>query len=152
MDLHGVPVFLGGSGRSGTYLVRYSYSIYQVEYSRNLLFASGAVMDRGVRTVLDRVRSRLDVPRLRRLFGARCRPRGSGEPSMKLATTIARPAYDLTIFKIHFGLLTVKAYTKGERVLRLEAITHNTKALGVGRVLDKFADIVTRSPGSSNAS
>ena len=50
---------------------------------------------------------------------------------MKLATTIARPAYDLTIFKIHFGLLTVKAYTKGERVLRLEAITH--KHQGPGR-------------------
>jgi hypothetical protein len=63
---------------------------------------------------------------------------------MKLATTLERPAWDLTIFKAHFGLTTVKAYSKGERVLRLEAITHNTKALGVGRVLDKFGDIVAR--------
>jgi hypothetical protein len=122
---------------------RYSYSVYQVEYSRNLLFASGAVMDRVFNTLLDRVRSRLDVPRLRTLFGAKARPRDTGEPSMKLATTIERPSYDLTIFKIHFGLLTVKAYTKGERVLRFEAITHNTKSLGCGRVLDKFGDIVT---------
>lgn len=60
---------------------------------------------------------------------------------------IERPRYDLTIFKIHFGLITVKAYTKGEHVLRFEAITHNTKALGCGRVLEKFPDIVARLAG-----
>ena len=125
-------------------LFRYSYSVYQVEYSRNLVFASGQVMDAVFDTLAARVRSGLDVPRLRRLFGARRRPAGTGEPSMKLATTLERPVWDLTIFKAHFGLLTVKAYSKGERVLRLEAITHNTKSLGVGRVLDRFGDIVTR--------
>jgi len=122
----------------------YSYSVYQVEYSRNLVFASGQVLDAVFDTMTTRVRSGLDVPALRTLFGARRRPAGTGEPSMKLATTLERPAWDLTIFKAHFGLLTVKAYSKGERVLRLEAITHNTKALGVGRVLDRFGDIVTR--------
>jgi len=25
---------------------------------------------------------------------------------------IERPAYDLTLFKVHFGLLTLKGYTK----------------------------------------
>lgn len=122
----------------------YSYSVYQVEYSRNLVFASGKVLDAVFDTLAARVRSGLDVPRLRTLFGAGKRPAGTGEPSMKLATTLERPAWDLTIFKAHFGLLTVKAYSKGERVLRLEAITHNTKALKVGRVLEKFGDIVTR--------
>ena len=32
-------------------------------------------------------------------------------------------------------------------MLRFEAITHNTKALGCGRVLDKFPDIVARLAG-----
>jgi hypothetical protein len=32
-------------------------------------------------------------------------------------------------------------------VLRLEAIVHNTKTLGIGRVLDKFPQIVTRLAG-----
>jgi len=123
---------------------RYSYSVYQVEYSRNLIFASGQALDAVFDTMTSRVRSGLDVPRLRTLFGARRRPAGTGEPSMKLAATLERPAWDLTIFKAHFGLLTVKAYSKGERVLRLEAITHNTKSLGVGRVLDRFGDIVVR--------
>jgi hypothetical protein len=126
---------------------RYSYSVYQVEYSRNLLFRTGAAMDRVFNAVLDRTRSRLDMPTLRTLFGAKYRPgRRAGravEPSLQLAAMIERPRYDLTIFKVHFGLLTLKGYTKGEHVLRFEAITHNTKQLGCGRVLDKFPDIVT---------
>ena len=41
---------------------------------------------------------------------------------------IEKPRWNLTIFKVHFGALTLKGYTKGERVLRFEAIVHNTKA------------------------
>jgi len=46
--------------------------------------------------------------------------------------------------KVHFGNLTLKAYTKGEHVLRFEAIVHNTRELGCGRVLTRFAEIITR--------
>ncbi|HEY5985404.1 MAG TPA: hypothetical protein VIV12_03320 [Streptosporangiaceae bacterium] len=52
--------------------------------------------------------------------------------------------YDLTLFKVHFGNLTLKAYTKGEHVLRFEAIVHNTRDLGCGRVLARFGEITTR--------
>jgi hypothetical protein len=60
----------------------YCYSIYQVEYSRNLLFKVGAQMDRVFDSMVDRTRSRLDVPTLRTLFGAKHRPsrNGTGEP------------------------------------------------------------------------
>jgi hypothetical protein len=126
---------------------RYSYSVYQAEYSRNLIFASGARMDRVFATVADRTRSRLDVPTLRTLFGVRKRPAGTAEPSLKLAVVIERPQYDLTLFKVHFGLLTLKGYTKGERVLRFEAIVHNTKTLKTGRALENFPAIVTRLAG-----
>src|SRR6266540_1751281 len=47
----------------------YAYSIYQVEYSRNLIFSSGAVMERAFDAIVDRTRTRIDVPRLRTLFG-----------------------------------------------------------------------------------
>ncbi len=57
---------------------------------------------------------------------------------------IETPQWNLTIFKVRFGLLTLKGYTKGERVLRFEAIVHNTKQLGCGRTLDKFAQITSR--------
>jgi hypothetical protein len=126
---------------------RYDYSVYQAEYSRNLIFASGARMDRVFGTVADRTRSRLDVPALRTLFGVKKRPAGTAEPSPKLAVVIERPAYDLTLFKVHFGLLTLKGYTKGERVLRFEAIVHNTKTLKTGRALEKFPEIVARLAG-----
>jgi len=123
---------------------RYAYSVFQAEYSRNLLFTSGARMDRVFSTVVDRTRSRLDVPALRTMFGVSRRPAGTGEPSPKLAVVIETPRYDLTLFKVHFGLLTLKGYTKGERVLRFEAIVHNTKTLHTGRSLEKFPAIITR--------
>ncbi|HCT78021.1 MAG TPA: hypothetical protein DGT23_15790 [Micromonosporaceae bacterium] len=125
----------------------YAYSVYQVEYSRNLLFRSGAQMDRVFNTVLDRTRSRLDVPTVRTLFGAKSRPRRSSTHDPRVAAVIETPRYDLTLFKVHFGLLTAKGYTKGEHVLRFESIAHNTHQLGCGRVLDKFPEIVTRLRG-----
>ena len=126
----------------------YAYSIYQVEYSRNLIFASGAVMERAFDTVVDRTRARLDVPRLRTLFGVGQRPRYHGEDSSpRQAVVIERPRWNLTLFKVHFGLLTLKGYTKGEHVLRFEAIVHNTRALRTGRILEKFPAIVTRLAG-----
>jgi hypothetical protein len=123
----------------------YSYSVYQVEYSRNLLFRNPAQMQRVFDAVVDRTRSRLDVPAVRTLFGAKRRPhrdRATGPP--RLEAVIETPRYDLTTFKVHFGRLSLKAYTKGEHVLRVEAITHNTADLGCGRVLDRFPEIVTR--------
>lgn len=52
-----------------------------------------------------------------------------------------------TLFKVHFGLLTLKGYTKGEHVLRFEAIVHNTRTLHTGRILEKFPAIVDRLAG-----
>jgi hypothetical protein len=64
----------------------YAYSIYQAEYSRNLLFASGAQMEDLFDRILDRTRSRLDIPLLRTLFGLKARPhrnRASRPPRRK---------------------------------------------------------------------
>jgi hypothetical protein len=127
---------------------RYAYSVYQAEYSRNLLFAYGGHMDRVFNAMLDRTRSRLDIPALRTLFGARRRPGKYGtQPSPRVGVALETPAWDLTVFKVHFGLLTLKGYTKGARVLRFEAITHNTRQLGCGRALDRFPQIIARLAG-----
>lgn len=123
----------------------YDYSIYQVEYSRNLLFANGARMQRAFDAIVDRTRSRLDVKKLRTMFGAKARPhrdRAGGPP--RLEAVIETPTYDLTNFKVHFGRLTLKAYTKGEHVLRVEAICHNTRDLNCGRVLDRWGHVTAR--------
>jgi len=117
----------------------YGYSVYQAEYSRNLLFRSGGQMEDLFNRVLDRTRSRLDIPSLRTVFGLKTRPhrnRASGPPAQEIVT--GKPQYGLTWFKVRFGLLQAKAYLKGEHVLRLEATVHNTRELRCGRSLGHF--------------
>lgn len=123
----------------------YDYSVYQAEYSRNLLFTRGDAMDQVFQGIVDRTRARLDVKTLKTIFGTQKRPsRRKGKKNPRLEVVVERPTYDLTVFKIHFGKFTVKMYTKGERVLRIEVIAHNTRALPCGRSLPKFPEIVSR--------
>lgn len=127
---------------------RYGYSVYQAEYSRNLLFRSGAQMEDLFDRVLDRVRSRLDIPAIRTIFGLSSRPhrnRKDGPPAQEIV--IEKPRYGLTWFRISFGRLQVKAYTKGEHVLRFEATVHNAKELRCRRSLDNFDQIIDRLAG-----
>jgi len=127
----------------------YAYSVYQVEYSRNLLFHQGGQLDQVFQRIVDRTRARLDVRQVRTLFGARRRPHGHGtrHSAPRFEVVVETLAYDLTVFKIHFGNLTLKAYTKGEHVLRIEATVHNTHELRCGRVVDRFPQIVARLQG-----
>ncbi len=136
---------LAEQGMSG---FRYDYSVYQAEYSRNLLFRSGGKMEDLFDRMLDRTRSRLDIPALRTLFGLKARPhwnRAAGPPAQDIV--IERPQYGLTWFRVRFGLLQLKAYTKGEHVLRFEATVHNTRELRCRRGLDHFGEIITRLAG-----
>jgi len=125
----------------------YGLAVYQLEYSRNLIFADGATMQRVFDAVVDRTRSRLDVPKIRTIFGTAQRPRRTRKHSSLIEAAIETPTFDLTVFKLHFGRLTGKAYTKGERVLRFEAIAHNSAELRCGRMIEKFPEIVTRLAG-----
>jgi hypothetical protein len=52
----------------------YQYSVYQMEYSRNLLFRSGGQMDRVFQALIDRSRSPLDLDRIKTIFGDKKRP------------------------------------------------------------------------------
>jgi hypothetical protein len=121
---------------------RYRYSVYQMEYSRNLLFRNGLHMQSVFDGVIDRSRSRLKLKRIMKIFGLRKRRRKSDGSTPREQLVLETPVYDLTIFKVHFGRLTLKIYTKGERVLRCEAIAHHVEALNCGRVLEKFAEMI----------
>ncbi len=118
---------------------RYRYSVYQIEYSRNLLFTRGTVLDAVYQALIDRTRQYLDVPRLCTIFGYKKRPhsRGVKKPT-RLQRILDQSAYDLTVFKLHFGAMTLKLYDKGPRVLRVEAIAHNTKGLRCGKLIEKL--------------
>ncbi len=123
---------------------RYDDSVYQAEYSRNLLFRLGGQMEQVFQGMIDRIRARIDVPRLKTIFGAKHRPQKNRKKKARLEVVVERPTYDLTVLKLHFGKLTLKAYTKRERVLRFEAIVHNTTELHCGRSLPKFPYIVAQ--------
>jgi len=47
----------------------YQYSVFQMEYSRNLLFRSGRQMDAVVQALIDRTRGRLDLDRVKTICG-----------------------------------------------------------------------------------
>jgi len=52
--------------------------------------------------------------------------------SAQWEVAIEKPAYDPTIVKLHCGKLALKIYTKGERLLRIELVVHNTSNFNVG--------------------
>jgi len=92
---------LADQARSG---FAYNYPIYQAEYSRNLLFRSGGQMEDLFDRILDRTRSRLDIPTLRVLFGLKNRPhanRAAGPPAQEIV--IEKPQYGLAWFRIRLG-------------------------------------------------
>jgi hypothetical protein len=128
---------------------QYEYSVYQMEYSRNLLFSSGREMDQVFQALIDRTRGPLDLDRVRTIFGDKKRPhydKRKKNPT-RWGVVVETPAYDVTIFKVHYGKLTLKIYTKGERVLRIEVILHNAREYRWGRSLPCFPDIVHRLRG-----
>jgi hypothetical protein len=127
---------------------RYQYAVWQLEYSRNLLFRSGRQLEQVFQGLIDRTRRRLAVPQLRTIFGRKRRPqRTRSGDTPQIVAQIETPVYDLTVFKLHFGKLTRKAYTKGEHVLRFEAIVHHAASLGLGRVLPRFPVLVAHVRG-----
>jgi hypothetical protein len=125
---------------------RYQYSSYQIEYSRNLVFQVGGHMDQVFQALIERSRAPLDLQTIKTILGYRRRPkyRQRTKRSAEWEVAVERPTYDLTIFKLRCGKLTLKIYTKGERVLRIEAVAHNTRELNCHRSLEVFPEVVSR--------
>jgi hypothetical protein len=120
---------------------RYAVSLFQMEYSRNFLFESGRVMEQVFEGLIDRTRSTLDIKTVKTILGAKQRPQKKSKTRWEI--TVETPEYGLTIFKIHAGILTLKMYTKGERVLRCEVIVHNVRKLKAGNSLMRWVPVVT---------
>jgi hypothetical protein len=117
---------------------RYRYSCFQLEYSRNLLFERGVTLDAVYQGLIDRTRSLLGIEQLKTILGWKHRPHRDAKHAPRLERIVNSADYDLTVFKVHFGKLTLKIYDKGARVLRIEAIAHDAKALRCGNGLPRF--------------
>ena len=128
---------------------RYHFSNYQMEYSRNLIFAVGGRMEQVFQALIDRSRATLDLKTIKTILGDKGRPkyRPRNMRAAQWEVAVERPAYDLTVFKLHCGKLTLKIYSKGERVLRIEAVAHNIREFNCGRLLDRFPELVRRLKG-----
>ena len=126
----------------------YDYYPFQTEYSRNFLFQRGGEMEQLFQSVIDHTRAPLNLKTIRTIFGAKQRPRRSRSKSDKrdkvppVKAVVERPVYDVTVFKIDFGCYTVKIYTKGERVLRVEAIVHNARKVPGRSKIPRFDELV----------
>lgn len=128
----------------------YQYSVFQLELSRNLLFRRGATMNEVYQKLIDRTRQPLDLAQLKTIFGIRHRPHRTlkrGHTGPEVVKGVQAPSYDLTVFKVQWGNLTLKIYDKGERVLRVEVVVHNAKELKCGKVLDKLPELLARMAG-----
>ena len=128
---------------------RYHFSNYQMEYSRNLIFLVGGRMEQVFQGLIDRSRAPLDLETIKTILGDKGRPkyRPRNMQAAEWEVAVERPTYDLTVFKLHCGKLVLKIYSKGECVLRIEAVAHNIREFNCGRLLDNFPEIVRRLKG-----
>ena len=101
-------------------------------------------MDQVFQALIDRSRVLLDLQTVKTTLGYQQHPKfhRRKKNSAQWVVAVEKPAYDLTIFKLHCGKLTLKIYTKGERVLRIEVFVHNTQQVRCGHSLEKFSQIL----------
>ncbi len=88
-------------------------------------------MEQVFQSMVDRSRAPLRIERVKTLLECKRRPtfHRKDSPARRWGVVVEKPTYDLTVFKVACGRMTLKIYTKGERVLGLEALVHNTEEL-----------------------
>lgn len=119
---------------------RYELSVFQLEYSRNLLFNRGRELEQFFQGLIDRTRATLDIKTVKTILGCKQRPQKRSHTRWEI--TVETPEYGLTIFKVQAGALTLKLYTKGERVLRCEVMLHNARKLRLGTILERWPPLL----------
>ena len=126
---------------------QYQYSVFQLELSRNLLFWRGTTMNEVFQKLVDRTRALLALKQVKTIFGFSYRPhqiKKRGRERTEVSKTVQAKSYDLTVFKVKWGNLTLKIYDKGGRVLRIEVVVHNAKELRCGKMLDRLPTLLAR--------
>ena len=124
----------------------YTYALFQIEYSRNFLFRVPAQMEHVYNALLDRSRALLDIPQLKTIFGRskRCyRKKTDSTHPVTEERSFERPRFNMSIFKLRFGALMLKLYTKGEAVLRSEITVNNARRINRKYSLAHVHDLLT---------
>jgi hypothetical protein len=92
--------------------------------------------------LIDRTRGTLNLKVVKTIFGFKYRPRVKRLKENRWGVEVETPAYDLTVFHVHYGKLSLKIYSKGECVLRIEVMVHNAAEVPFRRWLDGFPKTV----------
>ena len=127
---------------------QYSYSVYQIEYSRNLSFKRGSDLDAIYQRLIDLSRNSFQIEKIKTIFGTKRRGvRGKHKSKDHKATgaqvTVEKHAYNLTVFRVQFGRVAIRIYDKGERLLRIEAVAHDTRQLKCGKVIGNLPKLIS---------
>ena len=126
----------------------YDYSVWQMEYSRNWLFHRAAMLEDIFQKMIDRTRGSLHLEELETIFGIRGRLRlkriKQSRRRPEMVKGVACPDYDLTVFRVRWGAITLKIYDKSGRILRVEVMVHNTRQLKCGKRLDKLPELLKK--------
>lgn len=105
---------------------------------------NGRQLDEIYQNIIDLNRRHLDVKKLTTIFGFKKRPQSRKHKKTSFQIRIEKPKYNMTVFKILDGKITIKVYDKGERVLRIEVVCHNLKDMKGKRQreLDDFPTVM----------
>ena len=105
-------------------------------------------MDDVYQNITDLTRSRLDIQSLKTIFGRKSRPYSRSRKHNKTSfqVRVEKPLYNLTVLKLFDGIIMVKMYDKGERVLRIEVTCNNARYIkkkhGIGIGIENFPQMM----------
>ena len=127
---------------------QYSYSVYQIEYSRNLSFKRGSDLDAIYQKLVDLSRNSFHIEKVKTIFGTQRRSsrrkyKTKTRVVMAAQVTVEKQAYDLTVFRVQLGKIAIRIYDKGEHLLRIEAVAHDTRQLKCGKVITNLPKLIT---------
>jgi hypothetical protein len=127
---------------------RYSYSAYQIEYSRNIVFKRGSDLDAIYQHLVDLSRNSFQIEKIKTIFGTKRRSsrrkyKTKGRTAMGARATVEKHEHNLTVFRVQFGRVAIRIYDKGERLLRVEGVAHDTRQLKCGKVIENLPKIIT---------
>src|SRR5580658_1690942 len=119
---------------------QYSYSAYQIEYSRNISFKRGSDLDAIYQRLVDLSRNSFQIEKIKTIFGTKRRSsrrkyKTKSRIAMGAQITVEKHEHNLTVFRVQFGHIAIRIYDKGDRLLRVEAVAHDTRQLKCGKVI-----------------
>ncbi len=89
-------------------------------------------MEQVFQAMVDRNRASLGIGCIKTILRYKRRPTfNKDRAARRWKVVVEKPTYDLTVFKVLGGRLTLKVCNKGERVLRLEALVHRHRGAGL---------------------